>query len=533
MSTLRKWLATLTVAASGACGAVTTDWVNGPGGVSIATDAASNVYTVRWDYAPGGDIFLAKRNASGTLQWEVNFDNTDPTKHEVATWVGADGAGNALVAGTVRSSYSSPVNANSILMKFDAQGRLLWRKVYDATFDGSSTRKLLTDAQNNVYVLGLGRGPLGMVTTVRKFAPDGSTLWSWFDSVGIGAPLNFKWTPDNGLLIAARGISGSVNGFAKIDAQGRTVWSHAPVSSLTAGDSAGDAHGNTYLVNGEYVFNGGSLLRKLSPAGLLLWERQHPMAAMRIEVGSDGAPVVSGFPNAGTAGAAFAKFDSAGGLLWQNLDADGPSFALLLHAQMVLDGVGNAYLAAGTLGAMAVNKINANGSTAWVATASYGTTHGLALGADGAVYAVGGETVRFLEDATPAPPPPPPPWPTTSDLALTVSDAPDPVRKNELLVYTLVVRNHGSAVATGVVLTNVLPASVRWLETTPSQGSCAGKDTVRCTLGTLAVGAQTTVTIAVRPRSSGSLTNQATVRATELDPAVGNNSVTTLTTVGR
>jgi hypothetical protein len=59
---------------------VSTEWVNSPGGVSIATDAADNVYTARGVYNPGGDIFVAKRNSAGVLQWEVFYDNTDSTR---------------------------------------------------------------------------------------------------------------------------------------------------------------------------------------------------------------------------------------------------------------------------------------------------------------------------------------------------------------------------------------------------------------------------------------------------------------------
>src|SRR5689334_20402036 len=104
----------LTIAALGLASAAsaqssTTFWVNDPGSDSIAADAQENVYSVRWDYNPGGDIYLAKRSAAGALQWEVRYDNTDSTKHEVATWVDCDSAGNVLVSGTVRSGFSSPV----------------------------------------------------------------------------------------------------------------------------------------------------------------------------------------------------------------------------------------------------------------------------------------------------------------------------------------------------------------------------------------------------------------------------------------
>jgi hypothetical protein len=299
--------------AAPATDAITATWYNSPGGVAVAVDGADQVYTARWDYNPAGDIYVAKRNAAGALLWEVSYDNTNNTTHEVATWLETDPAGNVLVSGTIRSGYSNPVNANSLLMKFAPDGRLLWRQVYAATFDGSSTRKLLVDATGNSYVLGLGTSPSGQRTTVRKFAPDGSTLWVWFDPVGIGSPVNFKWAADGTIVIAARAIYGSINGYAKINSNGGTVWTLPGISSLTVGDIAGDAFGNAYLVNGNYSTGSGSLVRKVGPGAAILWEQPHPIAGFRLEVGRDHAPVISGFPGTGV-GAAFAKFAPDGSL---------------------------------------------------------------------------------------------------------------------------------------------------------------------------------------------------------------------------
>jgi len=107
--------------------AQTTAWINEPSGVAVARDAMDNVFTARWDFNPAGDIYVAKRNAAGTLLWEARFDNLDVTRHEVATFVAVDSAGNVLVSGTIRSGFSNPVNAASLLMKFDPDGKLLWR----------------------------------------------------------------------------------------------------------------------------------------------------------------------------------------------------------------------------------------------------------------------------------------------------------------------------------------------------------------------------------------------------------------------
>jgi hypothetical protein len=383
--------------ASLASAQTTTIWVNAPGGVSIATDAQDNVYSVSWDYNPGGDIYLAKRSASGALQWQVRYDNTDSTKHEVATWVDTDSTGSILVSGTLRSGYSNPVNANSILMKFAPDGQLLWRRVYEANFDGSSTRKLLVDRSDNVYVLGLGTGPSGQVSTVKKFDPNGTSVWSWFDASGIGAPLNFKWTPGGNLILSARGITGSFNGYAEIDANGQTIWSLAGIGSLTVGDAAGDAAGDRYLINGAYPSGSGCVLRKVGPGGGTLWERTHPMAGLRVEVGPDGAPLVSGYPNSGSFGAAFMKYDAAGNFLWANLDADGPSVSLLAHAQMKLDASGSAYLIGSTMSQMGTTKVQGDGTSAWTVLTAGGYPQCLALGQHQRVFVIGGQGARIDE----------------------------------------------------------------------------------------------------------------------------------------
>jgi hypothetical protein len=362
-------------------------WSNEPSGVAVARDADDAVFTARWDFNPAGDIRVAKRNAAGVLLWEAGFDNQDPTRHEVATFVATDGEGSVLVSGTIRSGISNPVNAASVLMKFSAGGQLLWRNVYGGSFDGSSTRRVVVDGAGRAHVVGLGVCPAGLMGTVRQYGADGSLGWVWCDSVGIGAPTVIKRTPDGQFVIAARGITGSVQGFARIDSSGQTVWWLAGIMSLTVGDIAGDAAGNSYIVHAAPNGGSGSRLRKLSAAGDVLWDRAHPMSAFRVEVGPDGAPVISGFPDSGSPGAAFAKFSPDGVALWTNA-ASGPN--LLLHSAMLVDADGSAYLSGSTLVEMGVAKVHADGSTAWFMLLPGGTTTGLVLGSQGQVYVSGG-----------------------------------------------------------------------------------------------------------------------------------------------
>ncbi|MBL8842876.1 MAG: hypothetical protein JNL90_15265 [Planctomycetes bacterium] len=381
---------------SPAAAQVTVDWSIAERGNAIAVDAQNSVYTVDFEQALGKEIVLTKRDVNGNLLWQASYDQTDRTKWEAASWVTVDHAGNVIVTGTSMSGFSNPVNAASIAMKFDADGNLLWRNVYESSFDGSSTRRCLVDANDNVYVLGLGNGPSGLVAKIKKFDPSGNTVWDWYDTSGVGSPLHFKLSPDGFLLVTGRGITGAINGYAKVDLAGQTVWG-INLASYTIGDLAGDTLGNTYVLSSESLPTARNVLKKLDPAGAQLWETRHDLLASRIEIGPDDLAVACGYPVAGF-GSAFLKVDANGNEVWKNLDADG-ALNLLLHAQMAIDARGAAYLAAGTLFDMAVCKVNPDGSSAWTATTRGSYAYAMALGPqDSSVFVVGGNTARLLDE---------------------------------------------------------------------------------------------------------------------------------------
>jgi uncharacterized repeat protein (TIGR01451 family) len=122
----------------------------------------------------------------------------------------------------------------------------------------------------------------------------------------------------------------------------------------------------------------------------------------------------------------------------------------------------------------------------------------------------------------------------TADLAITMTDTPDPVQVGANLAYALTVVNNGSATATGVTVTDALPAGTTLGAATSPQGSCSqSNSSVTCTLGILTSGAKATVTIVVIPTTAGTLTNTATVSAAEPEANTANNTATAVTTVLR
>lgn len=121
----------------------------------------------------------------------------------------------------------------------------------------------------------------------------------------------------------------------------------------------------------------------------------------------------------------------------------------------------------------------------------------------------------------------------TADLSLTKTDSPDPVIGLQPLTYTLAVANAGPAVATDVIVTDTLPASVVFQSAGGSGWSCGeAAGVVTCTRPSLPVGAAPNITITVTaPPTAQTLVNTASVDGAESDPVSANNSDTETTTV--
>ena len=118
-----------------------------------------------------------------------------------------------------------------------------------------------------------------------------------------------------------------------------------------------------------------------------------------------------------------------------------------------------------------------------------------------------------------------------ADLALTLTDNPDPAASGGDLLYTLLITNNGPDTATGVVATNVLPPGVTLQSATPSQGSCSGTTTVTCDLGAILNAGTASIEILVVTSGTGTITDNASVTALQSDPVPGNNTASATTQV--
>ena len=115
---------------------------------------------------------------------------------------------------------------------------------------------------------------------------------------------------------------------------------------------------------------------------------------------------------------------------------------------------------------------------------------------------------------------------TTADLKLTKTvDVPSPP-VGSTLKYTVTVTNNGPSSATNVAIKDLLPASVTYTSSTPSQGTYSNS-TGLWSVGTIANGSSATLQIAVIVNTGGPITNTAEVSASDQpDPnsTPGNNN---------
>ena len=118
-----------------------------------------------------------------------------------------------------------------------------------------------------------------------------------------------------------------------------------------------------------------------------------------------------------------------------------------------------------------------------------------------------------------------------ADIAVALTDAPDPVAVAGNLTYSVTVTNHGPGIAFNVALTDALPVGVTLISATPSQGTCAGANIVTCNLGSIANGASATAALVVSPTAAGTLSNSVSVTTTSIDPVSVNNSASISTSV--
>jgi uncharacterized repeat protein (TIGR01451 family) len=502
----------------------------------IAVDGSGNVYVTGYSsstwgtpvraYSGDWDAFAAKLSSEGTLIWNTFLGGN----HGIPRWkypgddsgesIAVDGSGNVYVAGYSSSTWGTPVRAHSghgyctFAAKLSNDGTLIWN-----TFLGSAEgRGIAVDGSGNVYVTGYSSSTWG--TPVRAYSGDedafaarlsseGTLIWNtflgsnredWGNAIAVDGSGNVyvggysyrTWGSPERPYSASEW---SPNNFAaRLSSEGTLIWNTFLGSEVFGGRSgiAVDGSGSVYVV-GQSERTWGSPVRAYSGGwDAFVWKEDY------ISINNHHPNANISSPVTGKSYYALANLS----ILVDATDEDGSIDKVEIYANDNLIGT----------------VTNRPYSFKWskVPSGNY-TLIAKATDNYGATATSTPVKVRVWQK---------------SDLALAVTDSPDPQKVGGLIFYSMVVKNRGPDNAQNVVVTDVLPTGVQYVSAISSQGTCnKSGSTISCSLGNLDMGDEATVEIVVMTLSSGVLSNTSTVTAKQADLNKKNNTKTVTTTV--
>ncbi|NNF42808.1 MAG: PQQ-binding-like beta-propeller repeat protein [Phycisphaerales bacterium] len=243
----------------------------------LAFDASGNIYVAgaSWVTAQGDfDLLLLKYDADGKLLWDRTLDNGDG-QLDTGYQLSVDPDGNAVVAG-----FTEP---NPYLVKYSPTGDLLWQDEHIGFSTNDEWRRVETDADGNIYALG-EISPPGESNHIwiAKYGPDGNIQWE--DSYTGTSDLQcyvggLALMPDGGVVIAGQSwdlptVISIVT--MRYSPDGTRLWQRlerGEYAQASGTDVAVDAEGRIYVTGFGYdvSYREDIITVGYSPDGDLLW----------------------------------------------------------------------------------------------------------------------------------------------------------------------------------------------------------------------------------------------------------------------
>jgi hypothetical protein len=227
---------------------------------AIAVDVGGAFYV-------GGSVELSSSQPSfaalkfdrdGHRLWRTNYSGSAGGSLGQAVAVALDAQGNVYAAGYVSVGFSS-TETDALLVKFDGSGVEQWARRYNGPGNGPDVMsKAVVDSSGNAYVSGYSYGA-GFDWVTRKYAPDGSLLWTQrqsgsgnFDDFASAMSLDPDGNPVVTGMTKNRGdsVTNDVT-TVKYSAAGAVLWSTTYSGTATSDDLvfdlAIDPAGSIYL----------------------------------------------------------------------------------------------------------------------------------------------------------------------------------------------------------------------------------------------------------------------------------------------
>ncbi len=227
----------------------------------IAVDTSGNVYVTGQSEKTWGspirsfggelDVFVAKLNTSGVLQWSTFLGGSDV---DSGNGIAVDTGGNVYVSGESFAAWGSPIRSfgggdDGFVAKLNTSGVLQWSTFLGGS-DGDGIIGIAVDTIGNAYVTG-----------------DSFATW--------GSPIR-PFVGENDAFVAKLNISGALQWSTFLGLRGSGDWSEDESAGLAI-----DTSGNVYVAGissatwgspvRPYAGGGDTFVAKLNASGALQW----------------------------------------------------------------------------------------------------------------------------------------------------------------------------------------------------------------------------------------------------------------------
>jgi hypothetical protein len=365
--------------------AVAPDWITqygttlGESNYTLTTDKTGNIFTA-------GNELLCKLDSSGNVEWVDRLESDYPLSLLDSV---TDAQGSLFVTGFVSAAIAGLPDA--VLRRYDAEGELVWSKQIGSPRHDTG-RGIVVDQSGNVIFSGTTLGSLAGVNPrdnredvfIYKYGPDGTELSALqfgttegdsFSGISIDRNDNLYIAGTTGGSLAATNAGRSDGFVRKFAPDGSTLWTQQFGTPFydRGSDIAADLDGNVFVAGRtEGVFGSPNLgsdtetfLSKLDSAGAIQWTKQFgaddDIAPSSIATDKAGSVFVLGSTrglidgsNAGGSDIFLRKFNTSGSQLWSTrLGSAGDDFA----AELWTDGMGSILVSGTTTGLLGASQL--------------------------------------------------------------------------------------------------------------------------------------------------------------------------------
>ncbi len=390
---------------------VNLEWINKNSGTdsyganayynSLAIDNGGNVCVAGEMYTGSGNsVLVAKYTSAGALVWSTSFSENNSTYEYVRGGVGVDAANNIYITGYVynyNNNYNYYNYYDLFVTKLDANGNVLWTKIYDSgSYDYMDFSGIVVEPNGNVILAGSTynynnyNNYYDMV--FLKYDTNGNLLWSNIMDGGYYEYLRSIDSDSNGNLFASfqtynyNGNGYNTMGVTKLNSNGvQQAYQIYNVNSTTqfysyANSFDVNANGDVFMSGYIYDYNNYSsnyydeLTVKYDNNLNQLWENRFDggmydyYGALKAD---DQGNVLVGINsynnNSGTYDWNVVKYDAVGNQLWLAAVSQSSNNWIL---DMAVDNQGNAYPTGYDWGnnniySAKTVRVNADGTIGW------------------------------------------------------------------------------------------------------------------------------------------------------------------------